>query len=83
MSKEGLVNGIGRAIFSNQIIEGQTFNGYNVGWSRVIYSDGEYEHGWFKNNFPLGYGKRFLMGVQEEGFFENNEVKSDAYLKSS
>ena len=52
-------------------------NGENEGWNRVIYADGEYEYGWFKNNYPYGYGKRFLNGIKEEGLFENNDVKSD------
>ena len=47
-----------------------------TGFGRRIYSDGQYHIGWWKNNFPFGYGigNRFTgdQGVKE-GLYETKD----------
>jgi hypothetical protein len=51
--------GIGRAVFSDSIYEGQHMNGHPSGFGRLMTGDGSYYVGYFKDIKAHGYGKFF------------------------
>lgn len=59
------LNGIGRLIFSDWIIEGQFLNGKLNGWARKIYDNGLCSIGWTKDGNLHGYGKRIYPDGKE------------------
>ena len=86
-SENGLISGQGteennygirRAIYKDQIIEGETKKDKlnSIVWRRGIFDDGEYHIGWYKGTDRHGYGKTVLSdGTTEEGLFEEGEFK--------
>ena len=53
-------------------MEGQFCNGKREGWSRTIWSDGDFEFGWYKNNMPHGRAKICASNIFQEGLFEKD-----------
>ena len=72
------LSGIGRAIFSCQLEEGQC-DAQNVlnGFGRIIWSSGKHYIGWLKDGKANGWGRCVLAdGTVKEGIYENHKYIS-------
>ena len=57
VNDEEIPHGFGRKYLRGAIYEGQFVNGEKDGWGRVIYANGTYYVGFFKNDMIDGKGK--------------------------
>jgi hypothetical protein len=73
--KQGKWHGIVRVLSKNFITEGQYKDGEFEGWSRTIWSKGNYQIGWFKHHQMHGYNKQVNNDKTKEGLFENHYFK--------